>query len=420
MRRLEPAHHVGKRRFGVLEIGSSKICCVIVEVEAQGGAPARAIGFGHTRSHGIKSGVVVDLGEAEQAVRAAVAQAERAAGVRLETVHVAVACGRLCSRVFTGRVNLERGVVDDRDIESLYRGARSFVERDGRSLVHLNRLDYVLDDLPGIREPRGMAARQLAAELHAVTADEAPLRNLLLLLERCELGADSLVPSGLASALSATSADERRLGVTCVDIGGGVTTVAMFAEGHFVHTDAIPVGGKHVTFDIARDLITPLAEAERIKTLYGTLAVAASDEHERFAYPGADETEPIRHETTKARLGSLVRQRYAALLELVRERVERSPAVAAAGEQIVITGGAGQMLGLAEFAANVVGRPVRIARPAGLQGMPGTAASPSLAAVIGLVEVASGAGQRLEVRSSAPVLGESYLGKVERWLRESF
>lgn len=405
----------------MLEIGSSKVCCIIAEPDDSAPGQVRAAGFGHVRSSGIKAGVVVDLDEAEQAVRAAVALAERAAGVRLETVHVGVACGRLSSRIFKGRVPLERGVVEDRDVEALYRGAREFAERDGRSLVYLNRLDYLLDGEPGIREPRGMAARQLAAELHAVTADEAPLRNLMLLLARCELGVESLVPTALASAISATSADERRIGVTAVDIGGGTTTLAMFVEGHFVGTDAVPVGGKHVTFDIARDLITPLAEAERIKTLYGTLVVAASDEHERIAYPGADETEPIRHETTKAHLCGLVQRRYAALLELVRERIERSDAAAVAGEHVVITGGASQTLGLAEFAANVLGRPVRLARPAGIAGIPGAAANPSLSGAIGLIAVAGFGEQRHFVRApAAPVLGQSYLGRVERWLRESF
>lgn len=420
MLRQDISRHGGRRRIGVLEIGTSKICCIIAEPDADQPGSLRAIGFGHTRSAGIKAGVVVDLDAAEGAVRAAVAQAERAAGARLETVHVAIACGRLKSQLFTGRVAVERGVVGDRDIEALYRGGRSYVERDGRLLVHLNRLDYLLDSVAGIRDPRGMAGRQLAGELHAVTADEAPLRNLLLVLERCDLTAEGLVPTALASALATTSVDERRLGVTCIDIGGGVTTIAMFANGHFVHTDAIPVGGKHVTFDIARDLITPLAEAERIKTLYSTLAVAASDEHERIAYPGADETELIRHETTKARLCSLVRQRFSSLLAMARERIKQSAAASVSGEHVVITGGASQTLGLAEFAANALGRPVRIARPGPLAGLPGSSAGPSLSAAVGLVAAAGVHDHRLDLRPEAGVLGQSYLGRVERWLRESF
>lgn len=408
------------QQIGVLDIGTSKIACIVAERAAGPGGSLKVVGFGHQRSRGIKAGVVVDLDQAELAVRAAVGQAERLAGTRLDAVHVGVACGRLKSHVFKGRVAVPRGVVGEREVEALYRGARGFAERDGRSLVLLNQLDFRLDDVGGIREPLGLAACQLGADLHAVTADEAPLRNLLLLLERCDLAADGLIPTGLASALSATSADERRLGVTCIDIGGGSTTIAIFVDGRFVHTDTVPVGGNHLTFDIARDLITPLAEAERIKTLYGTLTVAASDEHERIAYPGADETEPIRHETTKARLSSLVRHRFGALLELVNERLERSGVAAVAGERVVVTGGASQTLGLAEFAANIMQRPVRVARPAGLAGLPGSAVSPSLAAVLGLVSGAVGSEHRLEVSSGGPGLGQGYLARVERWLRESF
>ena len=152
-------------------------------------------------------------------------------------------------------------------------------------LLHLNEVRLRLDGAPGAQDPRGMAARKLAADLHAVTADEAPLRNLLLVVERCYLSAPQPRSRALASALGATSEEERQLGVTGVDIGGGTTTMSMFAEGSFLRARAAPGGGNHITFDIARSLHTPLAEAERIKALYGTLVSAQSDEHETFSYP---------------------------------------------------------------------------------------------------------------------------------------
>jgi cell division protein FtsA len=420
MRRHDTSASSGRRPISVLDIGTSKVSCIIAEADMSAAGGKRAVGFGYHQARGIKAGVVADLEEAEASVRAAVGQAERAAGVRIERVHLGVACGRLKSQIFKGQIPIQSGGVAERDIASLYRGAREFVERDGRSLVMLNRLDFRLDDAGGIRDPRGMAAKMLGADMHAVTADAAPLRNLLVLLERCELTAESLVPTALASALAVASPDERRIGVTCLDIGGGVTTIAMFADGHFVHTDVIPVGGKHLTFDISRELVTPLAEAERIKTLYATLAVAASDEHEPIAYPGADETEPTRHETSKARLSVLARQRVGDLLALVRERMAQADAAAVAGEHVVVTGGASQALGLAEFAANILGRPVRVARPTGLAGLPGAGANPSLSAAVGLVAAAGAPEYRVEVRPETAVLGRSYLGRVERWLRESF
>ena len=270
----------GRKIVGLLDIGTFKVACLIVAAgerapsNGHAGVPGRVIGVGHQRSRGVKAGVITNLDEAEAAVRATIAQAERMAGVTLEEVLVSVSCGRLSSQNFAASAAVESGTVSDDDVERVLAGGRSYAEREGRTLVHLNRIGFRLDGVSGIPDPRGMAARRLAADLHAVTGDEAPIRNLLLVIERCYLNASGLIPSALASAIAATSEEERRLGVTCIDIGGGATTLAVFAEGRFLFTDTVTVGGSHITFDIARTLQTPLAEAERIKALYGTLVGA--------------------------------------------------------------------------------------------------------------------------------------------------
>ena len=166
------------------------------------------------------------------------------------------------------------------DLAKLMAAGESYAERDGRTLIHLNRLGCELDGAGGVKDPRGLSARRLSAALHAVTADEAPLRNLLVLIERCYAGCDGLVAAPYASALAVTTEEERQFGVTCIDFGAGTTSIALFADGLFAGTDVIPVGGQHLTYDIAKTLQTPLVEAERIKTLYGTLLNAQSDEHE--------------------------------------------------------------------------------------------------------------------------------------------
>src|SRR5690606_34757070 len=260
------------------------------------------VGFGHQRSRGVKAGVVVDLDEAEQAVRAAVAQAERMAGVRLEEVIVGAACGRMRSTHFVAHADIASGYVRESDIKRLKAAGRAYAERDGRLLIYLDRLGWRIDGAAGIRDPKGMAGQRLSADLHAITADDAPLRNLVLLIERCYLSFSRAIPSPLASALAVTSEEERRLGITCLDIGGGMTTISVFSDGRFLFADTVPVGGNHMTFDIARELRTPLAEAERIKALYGTLVAAGSDEHEVITYSLAGEEEPALHHTTKARL----------------------------------------------------------------------------------------------------------------------
>ncbi|MEQ1670551.1 MAG: cell division protein FtsA, partial [Hyphomicrobium sp.] len=191
----------GQHIFGILDIGTSKISAAVVVAD-----PSRAnalgvevLGLGLQRSKGVKAGVLTDLDEAETAVRAAISQAERAAGVALDSVSVSVSCGRLKSTHFAANASIDSGVVTDDDMARMMDGGRAYAERDGRTLIHMNRLGFRLDGAEGTSDPTGLAARHLSAHLHAVTADEAPLRNLLLLIERCHLGCDGLVATPYAS-----------------------------------------------------------------------------------------------------------------------------------------------------------------------------------------------------------------------------
>ncbi|MGL4397104.1 MAG: cell division protein FtsA, partial [Hyphomicrobium sp.] len=277
------ADRKGSRIVGLLDIGTSKVAAAVLIADAATARgvrevqPSRIAGLGLHRSRGVKAGVLTDLDEAEIAVRAALGQAERAAGVNLDSVIVSVASGRLSSQHFAASAPIDSGVVDDDDIDRVLNAGKAYAERDGRMLVHLNRLGFRIDGTAGVSEPRGLAAHKLTADLHAVTADEAPIRNLLLLIERCYLKCESLVVAPYASGLAVTSAEERALGVTCIDIGAGTASISLFADGQFVGAEVVPVGSQHMSFDIARALQTPLAEAERIKTLYGTLVSAQSD-----------------------------------------------------------------------------------------------------------------------------------------------
>lgn len=411
--------------IGVLDIGTSKIACLIATVEPRGpdhgGVPkARVLGVGYQRSRGVKAGVITDLDEAEEAVRAAVGQAERMAGLNLGSVLVAVSCGRLKSRTYTANGDVETGVVGDGDIQRVMEGGRAYAERDGRTLVHLNRLGFRLDRAAQVNDPRGMAAHTLSADLHAVTADDAPVRNLMMAVERCHLAVGGLVAAPYASGLAATTDDERRLGVTCIDIGGGAATLAAFADGHLIYADAIPVGGNHLTFDIARALQTPVAEAERIKALYGTLVEANSDEHESFAYPLTGEDEGSSNRATRAQLRNIIQPRVSGLLALIAERLDRSGIRGDAVSRLVLTGGTSQLVGLANVAASTLGRRVRVAGVPQVAGLPGGVAKPAFAVAVGLLVSAARPATRSVAFMDRSGSDSGYLERVGNWLREGF
>lgn len=422
----ERAWRGGSGPIGVLDVGTSKAVCLIASVEpradAFGGVPrVQVLGIGHQRSRGVKAGVVVDLEEAEHAVRDAVGEAERMAGLTLETVQLAVACGRLKSSLFTANAEVGSGAVADEDIRRVMAGARAYAEREGRTLVHLNRLGFRIDGAARVEDPRGMAATRLAADVHAITADDAPVRNLAMVVERCHLGISGLVAAPYASSLAAATADERRIGVTTIDIGAGAVTIAASVDGHLVHVDVLPVGGHHVTYDIARALNTPLAEAERIKVLYGTLIGAASDDHEAFEYPLAGEDEATTNRVTRAQLRSVIRPRIDGMLRLIAERLGNIDRVTGIPSAIVLTGGASQLIGLADVAAAAFGRPVRVAGALQVAGLPSGMSRPAFSVAAGLLvssvqRVSTGIAWREPQEGG----GAGYLGRVGSWLREGF
>jgi cell division protein FtsA len=411
--------------IGVLDIGTSKtVCLVVAPPHSRVGGRwrrdgASMLGFGYRPSRGLKGGVVIELDGAEQALRAAVAQAEQRAGLAIAEVFVGVACGRLRSITFEAETRIEDRVVSEADADRLLAAGRKYAQRDGHTLLHLNRIAYRLDGAGGVADPCGMAGTMLAADLHAVTVEDAPLRNLLHLVERAYLSPAGIVPAPYASGLAATTEEERRLGTTCIDMGAGTTTVSMFADGQLLSIGTVAVGGQHVTFDIARALSTPFGNAERIKTLYASLERAASDDPETVAPGLAGEREPSLRGTVKADLYDVVAGRMSELLAQVAERIERSSVADLAAHRIVMTGGGSQLPGLTEFAEEVLARPVRIGRPKPMAGMPDFCSSPQFSTAFGLVQIAL---EPLAGMGGGRGEGEGagYLQRVGQWLREGF
>ena len=409
---------------GLLDIGSSKVCCMIVERSFPAGFNAppamRILGVGHQRSRGVKAGMVVHLDQAEAVVRAAVGQAERVADVTLEDVIVSVSCGRQKSSHFAAHVDLAAGHVRMMDVSQLSKAAKEFAIRDERTLIHINRVSYLIDGDTEVGNPLRLAGQRLSANWHAVTAASEPLRNLSALLDRAYLNVRQFVPSSMANAFAATTNEERQLGVTCVNIGAGVIDIAAFADGRFLYGDVIPVGGSHLTYEIARILTTPLAEAERIKTLYGTLVGARSDEHQLIQYALAGEKDGEAYETTRAELHRILYPAVERQLGLLQERLIRCDAAALAGPNIVLTGGGSQLVGLVDMAVRQLERPVRIGTLPSVTGLPAGMDGPAFSTVLGMAYAPPVAAVQSCPASSSRVSGGGYLNRMERWLRESF
>ena len=318
----------GKNRAGVyaaLDVGSSKICCFIARRSGDDDRP-RVIGIGQQVSRGVKNGAVIDMDQAQRSITVAVHAAEEMAGETLEQVVINLSGGYPASRHVSVEVDIDGHEVGDHDLHRALDHGHS-VEglggqpEKGRQLIHSIPVGYTIDGSRGIRDPRGMYGERLGVNMHIVTAASGPVRNLATCVQRAHLDISGFVVSPFASGLASLVEDERELGVTLIDMGGGTTSIAVFFEGNAVHTDVVPVGGNHVTSDLARGLSTPLATAERLKTLYGHAIASAADERNLIEAPQVGEgPDGELQQIPRSVLVGIIQPRLEETFELVRSR----------------------------------------------------------------------------------------------------
>lgn len=421
------------RLLTVLDVGSSKVSCIIARLRPHEGGtllPGRThrmevLGIGFQRSRGVKSGVIIDLDAAEQSIRLAVDAAERMAGLTVESLIVNISAGRLKSEAFSASVNLGGHEVEQSDIRRvLAAGAKQALAAE-RHLVHSLPVGYTLDGERGIRDPMGMLGDKLGVDMHVLTADSAPLRNLELCVNRCHLSVEAMVATPYASGLAALVGDEAEMGAACIDMGGGTTTISVFSEGKFIHADAIAIGGNHVTMDIARGFSTRMEDAERLKVMFGSALPSAADDRDLISVPAiSDDDRDVPNQYPRSVLTRIIRARVEETLELVRDRLNQSGLGHIVGKRVVLTGGASLLPGMPEAGRRILARNVRIGRPLGIAGLPEAAKGAAFSAAVGLLIYPQVAGiEERSIRAASSGLLTGTGGRIQRvsqWLRESF
>ncbi|BCJ91408.1 cell division protein FtsA [Terrihabitans soli] len=429
--RLKPMPQKRAIDFSVLDVGTSKIVCLIGRLKPVDTGPLlpgrthriEVMGVGHQRSRGIKAGAVVDMEAAEHAIRLAVDAAERMSDCRVESLILSVSSGRLASEHYNATVPVSGRPVTEYDIQRVLRAGTDHSVRADRSVIHSMPMGFALDATHGISDPRGMVGDQLGLDMHVVTADAAPVRNLILCIERCHLSVKTVVAAPYASGLAALAADEAEIGTTMIDMGAGTTSVGIFSGGACVHTDAIALGGHHVTLDIARGLSVKVEDAERLKTLHASVFPGMSEDSGLIGItPIGEDDRSAPHHVPKSQLIRIVKPRVEETLELIRDRLRGSGHAMEAGKRVVLTGGACQLTGLADLASKILGRQVRIGRPIGARNMPEHCKGPSFAAAVGLLVYPQRAGEEHfeAARASLRTGTNGYLSRMGQWLRESF
>jgi cell division protein FtsA len=429
--RLKPVQPGRTTLVSVLDIGSTKICCVIArltprpEGKALKGRThfAEVIGFGYGPSSGIKSGVVTDLDKAENAIRSVVGMAERGAGLTVQSVIVNVTAGRLGSETFSATVSLGGQEVERGDLQRVLRAVNERSVRSERSIVHAMPIGYSLDGQKGIRDPMGMVGEKLSVDVAVISAETLAMRNIELVLHRCHLQIEALVATPYASGLATLVDDESHLGVACIDFGGATTTVSVFSEGHVVYTDAIAIGGHHLTLDLARQLSVSVVDAERLKTLYGSVLPGQADERDMIPIvPVGASIDEAPGQIPRSAITRLLRPRIEEILTAVKDRMQATGMMDVCGRRFVLTGGASELTGLPEVARRMLARNVRNGRPMGIAGLPEMAKGAAFATVGGMLIYPQVCGQEYaEPRSGRKLTGtDGYFARVGGWLKSSF
>jgi len=430
---------IRRGRLAVLDVGSSKISCLILKLDPARIAEARqgdrlatslfgaieVVGARTVQSRGVRRGEIVDMDEVARAIRLALLNAEKMAAPkvgRVDQVVVAFSGGKPQSFSTTAEVETETGQVTERDISNVLGACPMPPIGDERLVLHAQIVDLAVDRHRGITDPRGMSGEKLAAALHVLTVNARPLDNLIECVRQCDLDIAGVVSASYAGGLAALVEDEQRTGAVCIDMGGGSTAFSVFLRDHLICVDQIRFGGDHVTSDIAAGLLMRTAAAERIKTLYGGVIPTGADDRDLIDAPQiGEEDAPNRRQISRGMLIGVIRPRIEETFRLLRQRLGELGVTEMPGCSIVLTGGASQMPGVDEMATQVLGRRPRIGRPIRIAGLPQAVSGPDYATVVGLATYALKPHDELwDFEAPRPLSARGRATEMLRWLKTSW
>jgi cell division protein FtsA len=397
-----------------IDVGTTKVCTLIAAVSPED--QLEIIGAGVTPSRGLRRGVVVNVDEAVQMIGSSVQKAEQQSGFKIMSAFVGIAGAHLSSTNSHGVVAVRRSdnVITEDDIDRALEAARVVNMPQDREVIHVIPRHFVIDGQEGINNPAGMLGRRLEVETTVVTGGQTSIHNLSRCIEQVGVGIDALVVQPVAGGEAVLTTAEKDLGVALIDLGGGTTDAGVFIDGSVAYVSSLPVGGNHISNDIAVGLRTPFTAADELKIRHGyALADAIEDDHDIdiASYDAGGDGGPV----SRRALAEIIEARLDETFELVREQLARAGFEEGMPAGVVLVGGTAQLQGIRRLAAEVFGTPVRIGTPSGMFGLVEQISNPAFAASVGLLKW--GLAQADEF-GGAP--GDGVLNRARTWLRSFF
>jgi len=398
-----------------LDVGTTKTCVIVGEITSAG---IDIIGIGTHPSSGLQKGVVVNIDSTVDSIKRAVEEAELMSECEIRSVSTGIAGSHIKGLNSYGIVAVKGGEVDEYDVKRALEAAKAIAIPLDRKVIHILPQYYIVDDQEGVKNPIGMSGVRLEAKVHVVTGSVTSVQNIIKSVNRVGLDVKDVILEPLASSEAILTQDEKDLGVALIDIGGGTTDIAVFAEGSIQHTAVLPLGGNYVTSDISVGLRTPVLEAEKIKIKYGCTYTPLIPQNEVIEVPSVGGRNP--RNVSRQVLGEIIEPRIEEILGLAHREIVKSGYDDLLAAGVVLTGGTAILEGITELAEQVFNVPVRKGYPVGVGGVTDVINSPMYTTGVGLVIYGSTSRADYAVKKSERGVMSKLTKTVERWFNDFF
>jgi cell division protein FtsA len=411
---------MSKKDFVVgLDIGTTKICCIVGEIIEPGPQPLiDIVGIGTAPSSGLRKGVVINIDTTVESIMKAVEEAQLMAGIRVSTVYTGIAGGHIKSFNSTGVVAVKEHEISEQDVQRVIDAAKAVAIPLDRETIHIIPQEYIINDQDGIKDPVGMSGVRLEAKVHIVTGAVSSAQNIIKCANKAGLNVAEICLEPIASSEAVLFQDEKELGVILVDIGGGTSDIAIFKSGSIVHTGVLAIGGNHITNDIAVGLRTPQNEAEKIKIKHGCAMTALIKPQEIIEVPGVGGRKP--RTLSRRLLSEIIQPRVEEIFSLIQREVIKSGYQDLLSAGVVITGGATLLEGMPELAEFIFEMPVKRGLPHSVGGLRDVVNSPKFATAVGLLKY----GVRNKGKTRYPIreknIYDKVRGSMKTWIKDLF
>ena len=396
-----------------LDIGTTKICAVVGEVNPDG---IDIVGLGTHPSVGLRKGVVVNIESTVDSIKRAIEEAELMAGCEITSVYAGIAGGHIKGFNSHGIVAVKGSEVTQKDIERVIDAARAVAIPPDREVIHVLPQEFIVDEQGGIQDPLGMSGVRLEAKIHIVTGAVTSAHNLVKCANRAGLDVCDIVLQSLASSEAVLNKEEKDLGAALIDFGGGTTDLAIFKGKSIKHTSVLAVGGNNLTNDVSVGLRTPMAEAEKIKIRYGTCLADNVSKDETIEVAGVGGRKP--RTLSRQILAEILEPRVEEIFDLINREIYRAGMEDIVTSGVVVTGGSCLLEGVSDIAEAIFGLPTRIGKPMGIRGLVDVVNNPMYATAVGLVVYGARSQPQKKFRIRDKNIFNRVMARMKKWFKE--